>query len=141
MEGKVIEAVGVAIINKDEHVLIAKRTADKPMPNKWEFPGGKLEEGENLEACGVREIKEELELDIIIDSYLGFEDIYYKSKDFRLHLYSAHLSDEEQEFSLNEHTDAHWISFEAFDHYDFPASKLSFVNTLKELLDSRNSLR
>lgn len=130
-----ITAVGVAIINKDKQVLIAKRKPDKPMPNKWEFPGGKLEEGESLEACGVREIKEELELDVVMEKYVGFEDLEYKNKHFRLHLYTASLTNEEQKLCLNEHTDARWVNFEEFDNYDFPARKLSFINTLKEELE------
>ena len=134
MNDKVITAVGVAIINKDKKVLIAKRKPGKPMPNKWEFPGGKLEENETLQECGVREIKEELSLDIKINEYLGFEDIHYKNKDFCLHLYSAELIDDKQPLILHEHTDAVWIDCNEFDRYDFPASKLVFMNELKKIL-------
>lgn len=134
MEIKVVIAVGVAIINKDKKVLIAKRKSDQPMPYKWEFPGGKLEENETLQECGKREIKEELSLDIKINKYLGFEDIHYKNKDFCLHLYSAELIDEDQLFVLHEHTDAVWVDCNEFDKYDFPASRLEFINELKKIL-------
>ena len=134
MKDKVIVAVGVAIINKDKKVLIAKRKPDKPMPDKWEFPGGKLEKNETLQECGIREIKEELSLDIKINEYLGFENIHYKDKDFCLHLYSAELIDEKQNFVLHEHTDAVWVDCNEFDRYDFPASKLEFINKLKKIL-------
>jgi len=130
----IVEAVGVAIINKEKQVLIAKRKEDKPMPNKWEFPGGKLEEDESLEECGVREIKEELDLDVVIDSYLGAEDIHYRNRDFRLHLYTAHLKDEEQNYVLHEHSEAVWVEFSEFGLYDFPAYKLSFIKPLLKIL-------
>ncbi len=134
MEVKTVIAVGVAIINKDKKVLIAKRKEDKPMPHKWEFPGGKLEVDETLQACGIREIKEELSLDIRINDYLGFEDIHYENRDFCLHLYSARLIDETQPFILHEHTDARWVDCKEFDRYDFPASKLAFTDALKKML-------
>jgi len=134
MNNHTVVAVGVAIINKNGEVLIAKRTPDKPMPNIWEFPGGKLEVDETLEECGIREIKEELELDIAMDKYLGYEDLKYEGKDFCLHLYTAYLKDEVQELRLNEHTEAKWVAFADFNEYDFPASKLSFVKVLEKLL-------
>lgn len=134
MNDHVIVAVGVAIINTKSKVLIAKRSSDKPMPNKWEFPGGKLEVNETLEECGIREIKEELDLDIGMDEYLGYEEIKYEGKVFCLHLYAAHLKDEGQEPRLNEHTEAKWVSFSDFNEHDFPANKLSFIKELGKLL-------
>ena len=132
-----ITAEGVVMINDNNHVLIAKRKADKPMPLKWEFPGGKLEKNESLEACGIREIKEELELDIVIRQYLGVEEIHYNNKDFSLHLYTAEIKDKTQKLVLNEHDEVAWVGLEDFARYDFPASKLSFIKTLKSVLDKR----
>lgn len=135
MNNNIIVAAGVAIINKDGELLIAKRSPDKPMPNKWEFPGGKLEADETLEECAVREIKEELELDVQVDTYVGYEEILYKSKNFTLHLFTAHLNDESQALRLNEHTEARWVDFSDFDKYDLPANKLSFIKELKKQLE------
>ncbi|PHR57111.1 MAG: 8-oxo-dGTP diphosphatase MutT [Arcobacter sp.] len=135
MKDHLITAVGAAIINQDKKVLIAKRPEDKPMPNKWEFPGGKLEENESLEKCCIREIKEELDLDIKVEVYLGYENITYKGQEFCLHLYTASLKENEQDFKLNEHDEAQWVGLEDFNKYDFPASKLSFIKRLKKVLD------
>jgi len=132
-----IVAVGIAIIDKDNKVLIAKRLPDKPMPDKWEFPGGKLEVGESLQECGKREIKEELELDITIDNYIGFENIKYDQKDFCLHLYTAHLSDENQNLKLNVHSQVQWVDLEEFENYDFPAKTLPFIEDLKKAVRQR----
>ncbi|QSZ42608.1 NUDIX domain-containing protein [Sulfurimonas aquatica] len=130
---KTIKAVGVIIINKDKKVLIAKRKPDKPMPNKWEFPGGKLEANETLKECGIREIKEELDLDILIDKYIGFEDLEYANKKFRLHIYTAHKVDEEQKLHLNEHTDSAWVNINELVNYDFPAIDLPFVKKIESM--------
>ncbi|PHS57483.1 MAG: 8-oxo-dGTP diphosphatase MutT [Sulfurimonas sp.] len=130
MKNKVIIAVNIIIINKDKKVLIAKRPADKPMPNKWEFPGGKLEENESLEECGLREIKEELELDVIIDKYLGYDELTYKGQDFLLHIYTAHKADENQILKLNEHTDSKWVDVNELNNFDMPAKDLKFTKLI-----------
>jgi len=134
MKKEVIEAVGVVIVNRDKKVLIAKRNPDKPMPNRWEFPGGKLEENETLEECGVREIKEELELDILIDDYIGFENLTYKEQSFCLHIYTARRVDESQPLKLNEHTEFAWINMDELVKYDFAAIDLPFMQNLRENL-------
>jgi len=132
MNNKVITAVNVVIINKDKKVLIAKRPSDKPMPNKWEFPGGKLEDGETLEECGIREIKEELELDVVLDKYLGFDELRYKEKDFLLHMYTAYKIDEKQKLVLNEHTESKWIDLADVEKFDMPVKDLKFIKLLNK---------
>jgi 8-oxo-dGTP diphosphatase len=52
------------MVDPDGRVLIAKRPADKPMAGLWEFPGGKVEQGERPETALLRELKEELGIDV-----------------------------------------------------------------------------
>jgi 8-oxo-dGTP diphosphatase len=59
----VVLVVAVALIDRDGRVLLAKRPAGKPMAGLWEFPGGKIRDGESPEAALVRELAEELGLD------------------------------------------------------------------------------
>ena len=54
----------VALVDADGRVLIAKRPEGKPMAGLWEFPGGKVEEGERPEVSLIRELKEELGIDV-----------------------------------------------------------------------------
>ena len=54
----------VALVDADGRVLIAKRPEGKPMAGMWEFPGGKVEAGERPEPALIREIKEELGIDV-----------------------------------------------------------------------------
>ena len=56
--------VTCAIIVREGKVLAAQRSATMKHPLKWEFPGGKIEAGETAEACIVREIREELNVDV-----------------------------------------------------------------------------
>lgn len=54
-----------ALIDGDGRVLLARRPLEKPMGGLWEFPGGKLQDGETPEGALVRELKEELDLDVV----------------------------------------------------------------------------
>jgi 8-oxo-dGTP diphosphatase len=55
--------VACALVDIDGRVLVAQRPAGKPLAGLWEFPGGKLDEGETPEACLIRELREELGVD------------------------------------------------------------------------------
>jgi 8-oxo-dGTP diphosphatase len=58
-----ILVVAAALIDKDGRVLLAQRPPNKPMAGLWEFPGGKVEDGENPEDALIRELNEELGID------------------------------------------------------------------------------
>jgi 8-oxo-dGTP diphosphatase len=64
VSAKVVLVAACALIDADGRVLIAQRPAGKPMAGLWEFPGGKIEAGERPEVCLIRELKEELGIDL-----------------------------------------------------------------------------
>lgn len=63
MARQLVIVVACALVDADGRVLIAQRPEGKSMAGLWEFPGGKLEPGETLEAALIRELKEELAID------------------------------------------------------------------------------
>jgi 8-oxo-dGTP diphosphatase len=60
----VVLVAACALIDSDGRVLLAQRPAGKPMAGLWEFPGGKVEPGERPEQTLIRELKEELNIDV-----------------------------------------------------------------------------
>ena len=64
MSVKLILVAACALIDADGRVLIAQRPPGKPMAGLWEFPGGKVESGEQPEETLIRELKEELGIDV-----------------------------------------------------------------------------
>src|ERR1700740_3372430 len=60
----VVLVVAVALVDTDGRVLLAQRPAGKSMAGLWEFPGGKVQPGETPEAALIRELKEELDIDV-----------------------------------------------------------------------------
>lgn len=104
-----------AIIRKDNKILLVQRSSnDSWEPNKWEFPGGKVDFGENLNETLKREIKEETGLDIVIKEPLFFWDgptVKEKYKDLRhvtLFFKCSLLSNRKVRLS-NEHKDFIWL--------------------------------
>ena len=64
MSTKSILVAACALVDADNRVLLAQRPAGKPMAGLWEFPGGKVEAGERPEQTLIRELKEELAIDV-----------------------------------------------------------------------------
>lgn len=63
-ETRILLVVAVALVDADGRVLLAQRPAGKSMAGLWEFPGGKVHEGETPEAALIRELHEELGIDV-----------------------------------------------------------------------------
>ena len=71
MNKKLVEVVAAVIENENNEILCALRSPIMTLPNMWEFPGGKVEEGESLYTAIEREIKEELKCSIKAIEIIG----------------------------------------------------------------------
>ena len=103
-------SVTCAIIKRDGKILAAQRAQDAHLAGKWEFPGGKIDEGETEEACIVREIREELGVDIEPVRRLSDSIYDYGDKHIRLIPYECELKRGEP--SANEHASLAWLSLD-----------------------------
>lgn len=83
--------VTAALISRDGKILIAKRKEGSHMGGYWEFPGGKREKGESLEACLEREVAEELGIAVKAEKILTRVDHDYGAKAISLHVFHCTL--------------------------------------------------
>jgi 8-oxo-dGTP diphosphatase len=81
--------VTAAVIERGDRVLVTRRLKGTHLEGFWEFPGGKCEPGESLEACLRRELQEELALDAIIGGELLSTTHTYPDRKVELHFFSA----------------------------------------------------
>ena len=86
--------VAAAVLIDNNQVLLAKRRGGY-LDNLWEFPGGKLEKGESAEAAAARELKEELDINVIPENTVLVLEHNYPDKTVRLHFVKCHLSQED----------------------------------------------
>jgi 8-oxo-dGTP diphosphatase len=74
----------VALVDADGRVLLAQRPAGKPLAGLWEFPGGKVNPGETPEIALIRELSEELGIDVAASCLAPFTFASYTYPDFHL---------------------------------------------------------
>ena len=79
----------------------------------WEFPGGKLEEGETPQQAAVREVREELSADVALGELIS--QIEYDYPDFHLTMYCYFAEILSGDLTLNEHDEARWLKKEDLD--------------------------
>lgn len=95
----------------------------------WEFPGGKVEPGETPEAAIVREIKEELDTDIVVDEYIGTAEYDYPK--FYLSMRCYKCSIKSGSLVLKEHEAAKWLSINEIDSVDWLPADIEVVDILR----------
>ncbi|MCF8452573.1 MAG: (deoxy)nucleoside triphosphate pyrophosphohydrolase [Pedobacter sp.] len=118
--------VSCAIItNAQKQVLVTQRSTLMPLPLKWEFPGGKIEENETAEECLIREIKEELNIEIEITGSLNPNDHQYPDKLIRLIPFICRQKD--GEIILKEHADYKWLDVKDLIDLDWAEADVGVV--------------
>jgi len=81
---KLLLVAACALVDGDGRVLLAQRRKDDPMEGLWEFPGGKLKKGETPEQALIRELREELDLDVDASCLSPIAFASHDSGDFHL---------------------------------------------------------
>jgi A/G-specific adenine glycosylase len=108
------------VICRKGKVLIARRPEGKLLGGLWEFPGGKQEQGESLEACLVRELREEMDIEVRVGIPLGIFPHAYTHFRISVHAFACTLP--EGEPHLLEHTALAWVH--PTDLADYPMGKI-----------------
>lgn len=113
------------IVNSIGQVLVTQRSSLMPLPLKWEFPGGKIEENETAEECLIREIKEELNIEIEITGSLSPNDHQYPDKLIRLTPFICRQMG--GEIVLKEHADYKWLNVKDLLDLDWAEADIPMV--------------
>ena len=120
--------VTAAAIIRDGKVLIAQRQPGSHMEYRWEFPGGKLEPDETPEECIIREIKEEMDIDIEVDDIYKVVKFKYEEKDILLLCYLCRII--KGDGRAIECNDFKWVTKDELPGFDFVPADLPIVEKL-----------
>ena len=124
-----IKQVVAALIVREEKILICQRTAKQTMPLKWEFPGGKVEPGEELKAALRRELDEELGIRATIGVRVAVIRHTYKG-DSAVELHFYRVDHFEREIENRIFQDIRWVEHKKLSSYDFLEADVAFVKEI-----------
>ena len=127
---KTIEVVA-AIIVKDGKILATQRGYGE-YKDGWEFPGGKVQQGETAEEAIVREIEEELRVTIHPDKFVTTVDYDYPNFHITMHCFLSSIT--QGEIELVEHEAMKWLTRDELDTVDWLPADIEVVEALKKLL-------
>lgn len=128
--------VVAAIIIKDNKIFATQRGYGE-FKDGWEFPGGKVEQGEAPENAIVREIKEELDTVVEVKEY--FDTVEYDYPNFHLSMKCYICTVVSGKLELLEHEAAKWLDKDSLDSVAWLAADLGLVDKLKDYLSKNRS--
>lgn len=123
--------VAAAIIFNKNKILIAKRREQERLGGKWEFPGGKIERGEDAIECLQRELKEEFDVSIEVGDF--FDEVTYEYDFATIHLvfYFARIA--HGKINSRDHQDHRWVLKEELLDFDFAPADARIIQKLSVL--------
>jgi 8-oxo-dGTP diphosphatase len=131
----VIEVVAALIFDQDNRILITQRPKNSHLGGYWEFPGGRIEKGEQPQEALVREIQEEVNLEIRVDSLFWRERVSYDARTVDIRFYNCELSPAEQQVVPIEVAGFRWISIAKLNSFRFPEADHKLIEQLMSVPD------
>ena len=119
MSAKQVIRVVAAVVEADGRYLITQRKATAVLPLLWEFPGGRVETGEDEIAALRREVRGRIGIDVIVCARVGENIHAYREYDVALAMYSCRIAsgDNPRPVTVN---DLRWVTSREFLDYEFP---------------------
>ena len=118
------------ILDSEGKILIAQRNLQKNFGGMWEFPGGKQEADESPEQALIRELKEELSIEVEV--LRSFQPYDYKDEKIKISFYPIHCKIIGGMIVNNEHEEVIFISLEEIDNFEFAPPDYKTVDLVKE---------
>ena len=122
----------VAAIIKEDNKILATQRGYGEFQGGWEFPGGKIELGETKEEALIREIREELDTEVIVGEL--FDTVEYDYSNFHLSMDCFICSIKTGNFVLKEHQEARWLTKETLDSVEWLPADQGLIEKLKGYL-------
>lgn len=120
-----IDVVAAILENNKQEILIAKRKQIKSQGGLWEFPGGKVEEGEKHEESIARELSEEMNIEIEVLGYFSQNIHHYENASIRLIAFKGRIVSGDIE--LKDHDLYAWVKADKLTTYDFAPADIPIV--------------
>lgn len=127
---KIIKVVAAIIV--DNGKVFATQRGYGEMKGGWEFPGGKVEKGELLEEALVREIKEELDTEIVVGKLLKTVEYDYPKFHLSMDCFVCHIKS--GNLVLREHEAAQWLTGETLNSVNWLPADLELIPIIKNIL-------
>jgi 8-oxo-dGTP diphosphatase len=120
--------VVAAIVRRNGKILITRRLDHVHLGGLWEFPGGKVEAEESLEGALLREIREELGMEIAVGSEIFTIEHDYPTKSVRLHFFNCSIiQGEPQALDVS---DLRWVTPSQLADFEFPPADAELIQKL-----------
>lgn len=131
---KIVLVAAVALVDSENNILLAKRPEGKPMAGLWEFPGGKVKEGETPEFALARELAEELAIETRECCFapLGFASHSYEGFHLMMPLYVCRMWQGEPK--PIEGQELAWVKPMDLAKYDMPAADVPLIYQIQDRL-------
>ncbi len=119
---------------RDGKIFIAKRQMVGDMGGRWEFPGGKIEEGEDFEGAVIREMQEEFGVTVTVGRKITNGTFMHRNKPCTLEVLEVHFPHDgmSKPFTLTEHTEYKWVDINEIPGLNFVDSDLSVYESVKK---------
>ena len=127
-----INVVAAVIKDEDGKILITQRNLQKSQGGLWEFPGGKIEPNETKENAIVREIKEELETEIVVGELI--DTIEYDYPTFHLSMDCFWAEIVSGDLVLKEHEAAKWLTKDELDSVDWLPADVTLIDRIRVVI-------
>ena len=121
------------ILDSEEKILIAQRNLQKNFGGMWEFPGGKQEANESPEQALIRELKEELSIEVeVLRSFPPYD---YKDEKIKISFYTIQCKIVGGKIVNNEHQDVKFISIAEIVNFEFAQQDYETVDLVKDYFE------
>lgn len=134
MSPPILLVVAAALVDRDNRVLIARRPPDKSMAGLWEFPGGKVGDGETPEHALVRELKEELGIDVCDTCLAPFTFASHAYPKFHLLMPLYLCRNWDGDLEPRERQELKWVRANRLADYPMPPADIPLIPMLRDLL-------